>query len=654
MFKFRLTIVLSFLLIHGYAQETFVKEDWSKTPALHSIDKKHQSESAIIVLDKRRMEYIDEKDGLSSYKTLHKIIRVNDDKGIESFNKVYLGVSNNSDIVDIKARTILPGGKIIELDRSNIKDQKDEDGSMYKIFAMEGLVKGCEIEYYYTYKRAASFFLREVIQTSVPVLESTVEIISPKRLIFETKVFNAPGIETKLDTSSETKRTVVLLQKNIPGGEDEKYCHYTANLQRVEYKLSYNTARSAKERVFTWNELAKRIQEAYGGYSEKELKRVADFVENNGWEKLKTEREKIIAVENFIKKNFATREDLDSENAENIEAILKSKIASYRGIVRLYGAVFQKLGIDFQHVLAGDRKTFTVDRSFENWNNTENHIFYFPTQKKFLAPTRIDLRFPWIEPTWANTNGLFCKITTIGSFTTAIGEVKQIPLEDYTQSQNNIEADVKLTTGLDTLMVDIRQLYSGYSAAVFRASFNFSSEEEQRYLLKQLVKFGTNSENIVSSKIDNKDYESYSENKPFSLQAVVKASELVEKAGNKILVKIGDIIGPQVEMYQEKARQFPMEIDYPHILDRTIRLTIPEGYSIKNLEELKINHVFQENGNTTMGFVSDYKSENNVISIRVKEEYRLAYYPLAQYEEFKQIINAAADFNKIVLVLEKK
>lgn len=654
MLKWFSTALLMVATIITQAQDNIQKETWEEKPVIHTIDPKHSVESAVIILDKRRIEFVDEKEGLSAFKTLHKIVRVNDDRGIESFNKVYLGVSDNADITDIKARTILPNGKIIDLDRSNIKDLKDEDGNMYKIFALEGLEKGCEIEYYYTFKRPATFFLREVLQNSVPVLDASVSVISPKRLIFDTKSFNAPGITSTLDTSSADKRQVTLSLKNLIGAEQEKYSNYTANLARVESKLSYNASRSTTERLFTWNELAKRLFDIYNTYSDKELKRVEEFIEKNGFNKFSLERDKIISVEQYLKKNFTTRDDIDGDDAENLEKIIKSKICSYRGIIRLYGAIFQKLGVNIQYVLAGDRSTFTVDKAFENWNNTENPMLYFPNQKKFMAPTRLEMRFPWIQPDWGGTYGLFCKGTTIGNYTTAVGEVKMIPLEDYTQSSNNIEAKVTVTGDMDTLLVDIRQIYTGYSAAVYRASFNFSSEEQQRLFLKEMVKFGTNSENIVSSKFENKDYEGYPDNKPFVLQAVVKASELLEKAGNKILIKIGDVIGPQVEMYQEKPRQFPMELPYPHVLDRTIQLVIPEGYSIKNLEELNINHTFKENNEPTMGFVSGFTKEGNIVNIHVREEYRSIYYPVSQYEDFKKIINAAADFNKIVLVLEKK
>ncbi len=75
----------------------------------------------------------------------------------------------------------------------------------------------------------------------------------------------------------------------------------------------------------------------------------------------------------------------------------------------------------------------------------------------------------------------------------------------------------------------------------------------------------------------------------------------LEKAGNKILVKIGEIIGPQVEMYQEKPRQFDMDVNYPHTLDRTIEFTIPDGYKVKNLNDLVINKVYKDNNESSYG-----------------------------------------------------
>jgi hypothetical protein len=628
------------------------KEIWNDKPTIHAIDKKFNNESAIILSDTRRIEFIDDAQAnVQAYKTLHKIIHVIDDKGIEAFNKVYLPVTDNEDLVDIKARTILPNGKIIELDKKNIKDLQEDD-RVYKIFALDGLEKGCEIEYYYTFKRGGNFFGSEIMQVKIPVIKASFSIVSPERLLFDAKIFNSAA--KPMDTVLNSKKYINVTMQDLASAEDEKYATYTANLARVDFKLSYNAANSTNVRLFTWNELARRLYEMYARYSEKELKKVDNLISDNKWNKLATEKEKITAVENYLKKNIATREDVDSEDAQNFELILKKKIASFKGIMRLYGAVYSKLGIGMQYVLTGNRAEFAIDKNFENWNNCENYLLYFPSQKKYLAPTKAELRYPWIEPYWGNTYGLFCKSTTIGNFTTAIAEVMPVLLEDYVHSSNDIEAKVELNSSADTLLINIRQLYRGYAAGGYRAVFNFSSAEQQQQYLKEFVKFGTNSENIVSTRLENLDFESYSDNKPFVLNASVKASELIEKAGNKLLVKIGDLIGPQVEMYQEKPRQFPMEIPYPHTLGRKIEFVIPEGYVVKNLNELIINETYRENDQTTMGFVSGYKQVGNTIVIEIAEEYKKTFYPLAQYEAFKKIINAAADFNKIVLLLEKK
>lgn len=648
-----ITACLTLTGICGIAQTTpaIQREQWTDKPVIHAIDSKYNKESAIVLFDKRRVEYIDDKQEVTAYKTMHKLIHVKDDRGIESYNKIYLPVSDNSDIVDIRARTILPGGKIIEVDKKNIKDLKEDD-RQYKIFAMEGLEKECEVEFYYTYKTEVSWFGREILQSGVPVLDAQVEILTPERLVFETKGYNE--LNKVSDTLLGGKRVLTLKQQDIASVDEEKYAWYTANLKRLEYRLSYNYSRSKTERLFTWNELAKRAFGIYGTWSEKEVKKTEDLIKNAGWKNTGDETALIVAVENYVKKNIVTREDISGDDAENIEKILKSKIASHRGILRLYGAIFSKLGVSYEFVLCGARNDFAIDKGFDNWNVCDNYLLHFTKVKKFMAPTSIEWRFPFINPVWGGSYGLFCKGTTIGNFTTALAEIKQIPLEDYTQSSDNIDAKIRLNATADTLIINTKQSHRGYSSMYYRANFTFSSEEDQRLIIKDLVKFGTQSENIVSSKIENKDFESFHDNKPFTLDATVNASELVEKAGNKILVKIGEIIGTQTELYQDKPRVFAMDLQYPHVLERRIEFVIPDGYKVKNLDDLNISKVYKENGEPTMGFESNYTVSGNTVKVHIVEQYRQIHYPLAQYDTFKAVINASADFNKVTLMLEPK
>ena len=648
-----LLLTLSLSTTSATAQD-IIHEQWAEKPVLHPLDARYNKESAVVLYDRRRIEFIDKgKDEIGEYRTLHRIIRVMDDNGIESFNKVYLGFNDSSDIIDMRARTILPNGTVKEIRKADMKEVQEEDGSKYKIFAMEGLEKGAEVEYFYTLRRDPDFFGHESLQGKFPVVDAGLDILCPDRLVFQMKGYNctiAVG-----DTTTGTTRDFSIRLRDIRGADEEKYAAYEANLQRVEYRLSYNTAGGNEHvRLNTWNLLAQRIHEGYETFTEKELNRVGDWIQKNGWSGLPDDRQKIIAVENFLKKNVTTREDIEMRDAGNIEWIIKNKIATHRGMIRLYAAIFQKMGIEHQIVLTCDRSEKSIDKSFENWNNASNLVFYFPTTKKFLAPTLLQMRYPWINPYWGAADALYCQTTTIGNYTTALAIVKPVPLEDFSQTFTRIDASLRFDKGLDSLLIDLKNSFGGYDASGYRAAFTLGTPDQQHELLKDLVKSATNSERIVSSNIENASFDNYTDNKPLIIQATVRSEGLLENAGNKLLVKIGEIIGKQVEMYQEKPRQFPIQVAYPQTEERFIQFTVPDGYAIRNPGDLVIKHEYKEGDEVTMGFASDYKLDGNTLSVHILEQYRRTSYPLSQYEEFQKVINAAADFSKVTLILEKK
>jgi hypothetical protein len=634
-----------------FAQTTYKKFQWQPKPPLHTIDSKYADEAAVYVTDSKMIEYAIEKEGFFTYKTVHRIVHINNDKGIEYFNKVYLPFDEGLQMTDVKARTILPDGKVIELDEKNIKDLKEEN-RVYKIFALDGLTKGCEVEYYYTLKKYPSFFGREIISSGLPVMKGHFELIAPKHLKFEAKNYN--NLPACKDSVTEEKRYLWLDAEGLDAAVEEKYSNYDASLRRVEYKLCYNEAKEANQRLFTWNQLAKQAFEMYTKVSEKEMKKIKDLVAVAGVRVTSSEQEKIVALENYFKKNFITREDIPDEDAADLLKVIKDKVASHQALCKLFCAALSTANVPFQIVLTGDRNNYVLDRSLENWSNARNFLFYFPSTKKFMAPTEILYRYPWIPPSWAGTNGLFCVTTTLGSFQTAMGEIKTIPMEDYQHSYLNMNIAAKLNTDVDALEMEVKQLYGGYAMANYKAPFVFAPVEEQHNILKELIKFGTNSENIISHSFENKELEQIDNYQPFVISAKVKSSQMVERAGNKIIIKVGEFIGEQAEMYDTKERTTNIDLEFPHALVRTIELTIPDGYEVKNLKDLHFNEVYKESDKPTMGFVCTYEQKGNVLKIMVREDYANYFYPIQQYTPFKKVINAAADFNKVVLVLDKK
>ena len=60
------------------------------------------------------------------------------------------------------------------------------------------------------------------------------------------------------------------------------------------------------------------------------------------------------------------------------------------------------------------------------------------------------------------------------------------------------------------------------------------------------------------------------------------------------------------------------------------------------------------NGIVSCKFHSEYKIEGNKIIITINEFYSQIHYPLSQFEQYRSVVNAAADFNKVAILLQKK
>jgi hypothetical protein len=108
-------------------------------------------------------------------------------------------------------------------------------------------------------------------------------------------------------------------------------------------------------------------------------------------------------------------------------------------------------------------------------------------------------------------------------------------------------------------------------------------------------------------------------------------------------------------MYQERDRQFEIDMEYPHTYHRVIRVAIPEGYMFKGLDDINIDLAYKSSdGKPLMGFVSGYEIDGDELVVDVFEYYNKTKVPKEAWDEFRKVINAAADFNKVKLVLQEE
>jgi hypothetical protein len=644
-------VVLLLVGLSSQAQEGFI--NWSANPQPHAASPKFAKESAVVLYDKRMHVYRpDDKQGLRVVLTNYKLIKINDDKGVEMYNRTYIPVPNNGGVSGIKARVISPSGKITNLPENKILEV-EEEGRRYKKFALEGVESGCEIEYMYTTDKDLYFFGLEMLQNSAsPTEKADFVLMVPEHLLFSVKGYN--GVSVAKDTIINGNRIVTASCDNISALEDEKYGERTPMLKNLQYKLSYNLAKDKNARLFTWNDMAKNVYTNYTTATDKENKAIGEFVKGLKLTGSETVEQKIVALEDYIKSNINVDKEAISEDAGIIDRIVKSKVADNDGMIKLFLLSLEKMGIRYQIVYPSKRNDLPLDEKLENFRLAEEVALYFPETDKFLEPVNLTLRYPYIDPFLASTRGLFIRPTSIGSFKSAIASFDTIPIQPVNMSSHDMSAALRFNANMDSVIIHSKQQLLGYGAMYYRPAFSFLPKDKVEEFTLDMIRQVAKSENIKNVKVENTAMSDYLLNKPLSVEADITTGALVEQAGGKLLLKIGEVIGPQEQMYQEKPRQLPITMAYPHNLDRDISLEIPAGYYVKNPDDIKFSATDLPGDQATMGFIASYTITGNRLQIKVHEFYNLVNYPVTMFEPFKKIINASADFNKVVLVLEKK
>jgi hypothetical protein len=650
MFKKIIISVWTLLPALSFSQE-YKNTEWHEGRERISITPGHEKLPSLYLKDYLLNEYFEEEDDLYIYSTVHKIIRVNNDEGIQRHNRIYVPMYNAVELISIQARSISPSGGIQDLNSDNIKEIKDDEtGNAFRIFAVEGLEAGSEVEYKYTAKVGKRYFGSEFVQESIPILNSEFLLICPEHLKFEFKGYN--GYPQVNEEVKDQKRYYSAAVRYIPELENEEYSAYTASRMRVEYKLAFNFDQGPGE-ILTWNDATQRIYEViYGGVSDLDKEAVQKFISLIEFKEVDIES-KIRQIENYVKTHISIQEGALSD-IDELAMIIARNYTNTNGIVRLFAAIFKQLEIDSEIVLTNGRDETGFDSEFENWNNLSEYLFYFPGTKKFLSPDKYEYRYGMVPFFLTDNNGLFIKTFSLGNFESAEGRVEYIPAIGADQSFDKMEIDMKFETGMSSVQIDFKRTMGGYNALSIQPYYSFIPENDSRTILEDFVRSAAEDAVFQSIQVENGEANLSPLDFPFIIKAKFTSSTIVEKAGSKILFKIGEIIGPQVEMYQVRKRVMPMENDYLRKYIRHVNFTIPDGYVVKNPDDINMEVLHLKDEKAIFGFTSNYTIEGNVLKLVCEEYYNELRCPVEDFEEFRKVINAAADFNKIVLVLEKK
>lgn len=638
----------SFLFAQDYS---FKNYDWEKKPAAPAIPDQYKDKNEVILERNQKIEFAVSDNTVNEYTLLHEKTYINSDEAIERNNRIYLPFALNESVLTNKVRVILKNGKIIALDKKDIKEEIDQErGIKYNYFAVTGLEKGAVIEKIFILSEMPELKGQTIkMQDEFPIAKLNFELIYPEHLVFKYKTYNGLS-EPVLDTAKVKEKVVLSVnEKDIAGlDNDEKYANWNIKLKMLRFKLDANLANRGRN-LYNFKEFATNI---YGRLNpeldKREQKAIDEF--SKTIPKSGDLQDQIWQIENKIKKTIIFSKFIDSK--EKLSDVIKTKQANELDILKLYLAVFKNFRIENNVVLTSNRYKIPFDTDFESYENLNELLFYFPGVKKFLTPTEIEYRIPMIPANLANNNGLFVKETSFGGVNMGIGEVGFIDIPGIDITHDIMDITVDFTKDIENPLVTTKITFGGYSALNFQPIKDFASAEQYKNVLKSVAENYTVDTEYKTLKTEN-DGTEFIGKKPFILEVSYDGKDLIQKAGDNYLFSVGQTIGRQMELYQESKRTMPVEIDYPHSYARKIRIILPKGATVQNLDKLNLDYKTEIDGKPEALWKSTYAKTGDEVVVNNTEYYRVVDYPLEKFEDYRAVINAAADFNKIVLIVKQ-
>lgn len=646
-----MAFVLGAVALH--AQRTYDGYKWDENPQLSVIADSLKEENTILVFERvaREIDLTDSGE-LVEYLTMHTIRKVNNDRGVEASNRIYLTVSNNDRVIQQEARVITPDGRVIRMTPDKIKVAVDEETEQKrKYFALEGLEVGSDVEYVLQLQRPANYRgTRVIFQDTKPQLSTTYELRYPASLHFVWKQENFDVVPA-LDTLSEHQAGVSWNFDFVPGLRSEPMANMRKHLMAFHYKLEASRL-TGKSRLVNFADATSSIYSVYMEEGDKnEQKAVKSFIKKMNIPKSATNDEKALLLNSWIKQNIAHVEHNAQELAD-LSQILSLGAANDVGYYRLYAKILRALGVPYEMVVTVSRDKMPFDSEFESYAYLDEILFYFPETKKYVDPTDLTSCPGIVINNYLDNYGLFIKEVEVAGITAGVGKVK--PMRGALMEDNKDVMHIKATLDMDeqTVLLDYSKINYGQYAKNFQPYFSFIDESTSEELKEQMVKWIGEGLEITSNEVRNTGLKHFGKD-PLEQDFTARADDFINIAGNKVLFEIGKLIGPQSEMYMDHPRTLPVDAGFRHMYERSIEFEVPEGFAVRNLESLDLDVRPEADGRDAIGFRSTYTVDGTTVRVEIEEYYNEVFFSAEEFEKYRAVINAAADFNKIVLVLEK-
>ena len=592
------------------------------------------------------IEYFNSKfsDEVYIYETHHmktKINKITDD----SNNDIFISKINVSEIVDVKSKIINDDTTATygfeEMKKMIDKSTSSENYNYYKI---PGIKEQDIIEVIYTVKRDFNFNGNKIIEESYPILSSKFILIE-NDFKSNIKIYNSFNSFVE-DTLIDGKKSKLINFKNLDATSNEQYSTPIANKIKVSYQCYEN--REEVSQTEYWNNLVQNLRELFFPSSINPIA-IDLFNEIQKNNILIPENEISISnkIDEYIKNNFIISDDDDDPNLNEISYIFDNKISNDFSIIQVYTNLLKAAKVDYEVAISCNRYFLKFDPELFDPNQLREFVIYLPNSEKYISPNRIEYRVSEAPDDLLGNYGVFIDKNLDYYFS-------EITQSDKNFSEIKKKIEISIPKNLKKLKIKENRSFSGYWAIMNRNYVSLSENEETDFLIDYFTISGLNNKKVTNYNIKNFNNSNNSFNTPLKINSTITTTELIEEVDGLVYLKVGKVIGLQSNLFDDNKRINEIEINFPNSYEYEIEIEIPNGYRVSDYSELnKSKEFISVDGSISAKFDSKATLNNNKIYIVIEEFYKNLRYDKGRYQEFREVINAAAKFYESSVTLEE-
>ena len=591
------------------------------------------------------VEYFNSKfsDEVYIYETHHmktKINKITDD----SNNDIFISKINVSEIIDVKSKIINDDTTATygfeEMKKMIDKSTSSENYNYYKI---PGIKEQDIVEVIYTVKRDFNFNGNKIIEESYPILSSKFILIE-NDFKSNIKIYNSFNSFVE-DTLIDGKKSKIINFKNLDATSNEQYSTPIANKIKVSYQCYEN--REDVSQTEYWNNLVQNLRELFFPSSINPIAiDLFNEIQKNNISISENEISISNKIDEYIKNNFIISDD-DDPNLNEISYIFDNKISNDFSIIQVYTNLLKAAKIDYEVAISCNRYFLKFDPELFDPNQLREFVIYLPNSEKYISPNRIEYRVSEAPDDLLGNYGVFIDKNLDYYFS-------EITQSDKNFSEIKKKIEISIPKNLKKLKIKENRSFSGYWAIMNRNYVSLSENEETDFLIDYFTINGLENKKVTNYNIKNFDISNNSYNTPLRINSTITTTELVEEVDGLVYLKVGKVIGLQSNLFDDNKRINEIEINFPNSYEYQIEVEIPKGYRVSDYSELnKAKEFISVDGSISAKFNSKATLNNNKINIVINEFYKNLRYDKGRYQEFREVINAAAKFYESTVILEE-